>query len=42
MFKKFEQTKGNMKKTWNMINKVIGHHKKENHQTKFKRRITVL
>ena len=37
MFKKFEQTKSNMKKTWNMINKVIGRHKKENHQTKFKK-----
>ena len=23
MLKKFEETKGNMKKTWNMINKVI-------------------
>lgn len=41
MCKNFEhqQTKHNMKKTsWNMINKVIGHPKKDSNQTKFKKK----
>ena len=36
MFKKLKQTKGNMKKTLNMINKVFGHHKKITIEQNFK------
>ena len=37
MYKRFEQIKGNMKKTWNMINQIIGRNKKDNQQTVFKK-----
>ena len=37
MHKRFEQIKGNMKKTWNMINTIIGRNKKDNNQTVFKK-----